>query len=73
MRLLANQYFANANSENGNLVGSDVSGSDEYFVSNNTTKIREALVRRINGKDQLYVEKGNIYSGIARLKNVNVE
>lgn len=73
MRLLANQYFANANSENGNLVGDDVSGSDEYFVSNNTTKIREALVRRINGKDQLYVEKGNIYSGIARLKNVNVE
>ena len=73
MRLLANQYFANANSENGNLVGDDVSGSDEYFVSNNTTKIREAIVRRINGKDQLYVEKGNIYSGIARLKNVNVE
>lgn len=73
MRLLANQYFANANSENGNLVGDDVSGSDEYFVSNNTTKIREALVRRINGKDQLYVEKGNLYSGIARLKNVKVE
>ena len=73
VRFLVNQYFANAHSENANLVGSDVSGSDEYFVSNNTTKIREALVRRINGKDQLYVEKGNIYSGIARLKNVNVE
>lgn len=73
MRGLANQYFANANSENGNLVGSDVAGSDEYFVSTNTTKIRENLVRKIQGKDQLYVDKGNLYAGIGRLKNVKVD
>lgn len=73
MRGLANQYFANANSENGNLVGSDVAGSDEYFVSTNTTKIRENLVRKIKGKDQLYADKGNLYAGIGRLKNVKVD
>lgn len=71
LRLLANQYYENMN--NGNLVGDDVTGSDEYLETTNTIKIREALIRRINGGDQLYVDKGNIYSGIARLKNVKVD
>lgn len=71
LRLLANQYYENMN--NGNLVGDDVTGSDEYLETTNTIKIRESLIRRINGGDQLYVDKGNIYSGIARLKNVKVD
>lgn len=71
LRLLANQYYSNM--DNGNLVGNDVDSSDEYLETNNTVKIREGLVRRINGGDQLYASKGNLYSGIARLKNVKVD
>ena len=71
MRSLANQYFSNL--DNRNLVGDDVASSDEYIETNNTIKIRESLIRRINGGDQLYVEKGTIYPGIARLKNVKVD
>lgn len=74
MRLLANQYFSIAlDSEKSNLVGADVGANDEYLETNNTTKIRESLIRRINGGDQLYTDKGNIYTGIARLKNVKVD
>ena len=71
MRSLANQYFSNI--DNGNLVGDDVSSSDEYLESTNTIKIRESLIRRISNGDQLYVDKGNLYAGIARLKNVKVD
>jgi len=71
LRLLANQYYSNM--DNGNLVGGDVDSSDEYLETNNTIKIRESLVRRINDGDQLYRSKGNLYSGIARLKNVKVD
>lgn len=71
LRLLANQYYENM--DKGNLVGDDVTGSDEYLETTNTIKIRESLIRRINGGDQLYVDKGNIYTGIARLKNVKVD
>lgn len=71
LRLLANQYYENL--DKGNLVGDDVTGSDEYLETTNTIKIRESLVRRISGGDQLYIDKGDIYTGIARLKNVKVD
>jgi len=71
LRLLANQYFDNM--DKGNLIGDDVNSSDEYLETNNTIKIRQGLVRRINGGDQLYKDKGNLYIGIARLKNVRVD
>lgn len=71
LRLLANQYYENM--DKGNLVGDDVTGSDEYLETTNTIKIRESLIRRINGGDQLYADKSNIYTGIARLKNVKVD
>lgn len=74
MRLLANQYFPVANDpERNNTVGSDVTANDMYVETNNTLKYRQALIRKINDKDQLYTEKGDLYSGIARLKNVKVE
>ena len=73
LRLLANQYFDTVNENKGNLVGSDVSSDDMYFETNNTVKLREGLIRRINGKDQLYCSKGDLYSGIAKLKNVKVD
>ena len=66
LRLLANQYFDNM--DKGNLIGDDVNSSDEYLETNNTIKIRQGLVRRINSGD-----KGNLYIGIARLKNVRVD
>ena len=71
LRLLANQYYDNM--DKGNLIGDDVNSSDEYLETNNTIKIRQNLLRRINGGDQLYKEKGNLYIGIARLKNVKVD
>ena len=71
LRLLANQYYDNM--DKGNLIGDDVNSSDEYLETNNTIKIRQNLVRRINGGDQLYKDKGNLYIGIARLKNVKVD
>jgi hypothetical protein len=71
LRLLANQYYDNM--DKGNLIGDDVNSSDEYLETNNTIKIRQNLIRRINGGDQLYKDKGNLYIGIARLKNVKVD
>lgn len=71
IRLLANQYYNNL--DKGNMVGSDVDSNDEYLETTNTSKIRDSLIRRINSGDQLYRDKGNLYSGIARLKNVKVD
>lgn len=72
MRLLANQYYDNM--DKGNLIGDDVDSSDGYLETNNTIKIREGLIRRINGGDQLYHDRNSVlYSGIARLKNVKAD
>ena len=71
LRLLANQYYENM--DKGNLIGDDVNSSDEYMETNNTIKIRQSLLRRINAGDQLYTDKGNLYIGIARLKNVKLD
>lgn len=71
LRLLANQYYNNL--DKGNLVGDDVDSNEEYLETTNTSKIRDSLLRRINGGDQLYKEKGNLYTGVARLKNVKVD
>ena len=71
LRLLANQYYENM--DKGNLIGDDVNSGDLYLETNNTIKIREGLIRRINGGDQLYRDKGNLYTGIARIKNVKVD
>lgn len=71
LRLLANQYFNNL--DKGNLVADDVDSNAEYLETKNTIKIREGLIRRINNGDQLYRDKGNLYTGIARLKNVKTD
>ena len=74
MRLIANKYFPIANDpEKNNLIGSDVDSNDMYVETNNTLKYRQAIVRHINAKDQLYTEKNDLYTGIARLKNVKME
>lgn len=74
MRLLANKYFPIANDpEKNNLIGGDVNSNDMYVETNNTLKYRQAIVRKINDKDRLYTERGDLYTGIARLKNVKME
>ena len=72
MRLLANQYYENLE-EKGNLVASDVGSDEMYLDTKDTSKIRQNLVRRINLGDQLYKEKGRLYNGIAKIKNVKVD
>ena len=72
MRLLANQYYDNLE-EKGNLVASDVGSDEMYLDTKDTSKIRQNLVRRINLGDQLYKEKGRLYNGIAKIKNVKVD
>ena len=71
--MLANQYFKTVEENKGNLVGTDVSSDDMYFESNNTVKLRDGLIRRINSKDQLYCNKSDLYFGIAKLKNVKTD
>jgi hypothetical protein len=72
MRLLANQYYDNLE-EKGNLVAGDVGSDEMYLDTKDTSKIRQNLVRRINLGDQLYKEKGRLYNGIAKIKNVKVD
>lgn len=71
LRMLANRYYDNMN--NGNLIGSDVNSNESNFVSNSTIRYRQNLVRRIKTKDPLYTEKSNLYSGIAKIKNVKTD
>ena len=71
MRLLANQYYENL--DKGNLVAADVSSDELYLDTRDTTKIRQNLVRRINLGDKLYTEKGRLYIGIAKIKNVKLD
>ena len=74
MRLVANKYFEIAlDPEKNNRIGADVDANDMYVETNNTLKYRQAIVRHINEKDQLYTEKNDLYTGIARLKNVKME
>ena len=71
LRLLANQYYNNM--DKGSEIGADVSSNDLYVETRNVTKYRQGLIRKINSGDQLYADKGSLYTGIARLKNVKVD
>ena len=72
MRLLANQYYESLE-EKGNLVAGDVGSDEMYLDTKDTSQIRQNLTRRINLGDQLYKEKGRLYIGIAKIKNVKVD
>lgn len=71
MRGLANQYHIDI--EAGNEVGDDTSEDDEYVEKREFTKIRNTLVRRISGGDELYKRKGSLYKAISNLKNVKID
>ena len=68
---LARLYYQDI--EENNQVGNDIEGSDEYVTTNNFSKIRNNLIRRIKSGDELYHRKDNLYPKIARLKNVKSE
>lgn len=68
---IAARYYANL--ENGNLVGSDLSGDEDYVVTNNYSTVKNNLLRLIKNKDELYYSQGKLYPAIAKLKNVKME
>ena len=71
MKGLSNRYYENL--ENGNLVGADLTGDEDYVVTNNYSNIRNNLLRLIKNKDELYYSQGKLYPAIAKLKNVKME
>ena len=73
MRSLSQKYYENLNNDKVNTVGSDVSGDDEYLISNNFIRLRDNLMRMIKSGDQLYKNNGKLYAGVARLKNVKTD
>ena len=71
MKGLSNRYYENL--ENGNLIGADLTGDEDYVVTNNYTTLRNNLLRLIKNKDELYYSQGKLYPPIAKLKNVKME
>lgn len=70
MRGLANKYYENV--ENGNLIGADLTGAEDYVETNNYTTLKNNLLRLIKNKDELYYSQGKLYPAIANLKNVKM-
>ena len=70
MAQLAHVYFKNQ--EEGNRVNEDSStGDNEYIVSDDTSQVRSKLIQLIKRGDSLYTKEGELYTGVARLKNVS--
>jgi len=67
---LAHVYFKNQ--EEGNRVNDDATtGDHEYIVSDDTSQIRSKLMQLIKRGDSLYTTESNLYTGVAKLKNVS--
>lgn len=71
MHGLANKYYDNK--DKGNLIGEDLKGDEDYVVTNNTTNVRNNLMRLIKDNDYYYYDKNKLYPTIAKMKNVNTE
>lgn len=71
VRGLANRYFKDIDEQNS--VGTDTSGDDEHVERKEFVQIRNNLIRKISGGDELYKKKGDIYKAIANLKNVKID
>jgi hypothetical protein len=70
MAQLAHVYFKNQ--EEGNRVNDDATtGDNEYIVSDDTSQIRSKLMQLIKRGDSLYTTESNLYTGVAKLKNVS--
>lgn len=57
----------------GNMVGQDTDGNNDYLEINNFTTIRDNLVRLIRNGDPRYCKNGDFYSAMARYKNVKCQ
>lgn len=68
-QLLANKYYANLDNKS---IGSDVKGNEMNLTSKDHSQFRDNLVRMIM-QDSLYKNKGELYKGTARSKNVKTE
>jgi hypothetical protein len=68
MKLLARKYHENL--ENGNKVGEDLKGDEEYVETKSTANIRNTLLRMIRQGDRDYKNNGRLYKATAQLKNV---
>ena len=71
LRAIANQY--NIDMEAQNSVGNDVAGDDEYVDKKEFAKIRNNLLRKMFGGDEMYKKNGPLYEAIATYKNVKRE
>lgn len=71
MKKISNRYYVNI--DDAKRIGSDVKGNEDYLKSNSHAQIRDNLVRMIVQGDNLYKEKGELYKGTARSKNVKTE
>ena len=71
VRGLANRYFKDI--DEGNTVGTDTTGDDEHVEKKEFVQIRNNLVRRISGGDEMYKRKGDLYKVIANWKNVKID
>jgi hypothetical protein len=70
-RLIANRYYENIEKQQSS--GGDVSSSDEYVDTNAYSTIRDNLMRLIKNGDRAYWTMGDLYKGIARYKNIDVD
>lgn len=71
MRGLSNKYYDNL--DNGNLIGADLTGTEDYVITSNYSVLRDNLLRLIKNRDELYFSQGKLYPAIAKLKNVKME
>lgn len=71
MHGLANKYYDNK--DKGNLIGDDLKGDEDFVMTNNTTNIRNNLMRLIKDNDYYYYDKNKLYPSIARMKNVKTD
>ena len=71
MRNLTTEYVKDKDAKHS--IGADISDDDEYVEKSELLKIRNTLVRRAFGGDELYKQKGDLYKGIAKWKNVKLD
>lgn len=68
MKMLTDQYHRNL--DNGNLIGEDIDGSEDYIETKSFKNVRNNLIRFIRGGDPVYKKNGDLYASIAKLKVV---
>lgn len=71
MRMLSNRYYDNIDEKNE--LGSDIKGDEDHVTTTSTVTLRNNLIRLIKTGDQDYKEKGRLYIGTAKVKNVKVD